>query len=312
MPTTSLVVNFRTTLPRILLAAMLVLACGLTAAAQQPSAKDMADERFESAMAAEPTPAETTPAPTADEGMNLFEMASPMVGGVFMYPIYAFSFVVVLFGIERIIGLRRRKVVPRKLIRGLNEMLAGKGGAFDPRHAWRLCHKYPSAAANVIRAILLQTGRPQAELESTATKASEREVARLYSNIRPLNLSATVAPLLGLAGTVQGMILAFYETAHLPDGANKAQALASGVYIALITTFAGLCVAIPAVVLAHYFEGKIQRLFGQLEELSSRLVPALQRYEGRVRMGFTANGTNEDETKPHEAGPAQKAAAASE
>jgi biopolymer transport protein ExbB len=238
-------------------------------------------------------------------------MASPRVGGIFMYPIYGFSFAVVLFGIERMIGLRRRKILPRKLVRGLNEMLAGQGSSFDPRQAWRLCNKYPSAASRVIRATLLQTGRSQSELETTLTKANEREAARLYANVRPLNLSATAAPLLGLVGTVQGMIMAFYATAHLPDGANKAQALAEGVYVALITTFAGLCVAIPAVILAHYFEGKIQRLFGQLDEITARLVPALHRYEGRVRMGFAGAGPHDDDLKS-EAEPPRKTAAASE
>ncbi len=303
--------------PRSLAAAALILACALSAAAQQPAEKnaaptnlpqkDIADKQFDAAMATEPTQASTAPEQSPEEGMNLLKMASPQVGGIFMYPIYAFSFVVVLFGIERAIGLRRRKVLPRKLVRGLNDLLAGQGSSFDPRQAWRLCQKYPSAASRVLRAILLQTGRSQAELENAVLKASEREATRLYANVRPLNLSATVAPLLGLVGTVQGMILAFYETAHLPDGANKAQALAAGVYVALITTFAGLCVAIPAVMLAHFFEGKIQRLFGQLEDITTRLVPALQRYEGRVRMGFSSGSAHDDE--PGDSEPVRKTAA---
>jgi biopolymer transport protein ExbB len=278
------------------------------ACAQEAAPKDLAEQQFEAAMEQPPAaPTVATPA-EADEGMNLLEMASPRVGGIFMYPIYAFSFVVVLFGIERMIGLRRRKVIPSKLVRGIDELLEAPGG-FDPRKAWRLCQRYPSAAANVLSAALLKTGRPLAELERTVAGASDREANRLYNNVRPLNLSATVAPLLGLIGTVQGMIMAFYATAHLPDGANKAQALATGVYIALVTTFAGLCVAIPAVVLSHYFEGRIQRLFGRLDELVARLLPALERYEGKLRVHRPSNA-------PHEPGsegePAHKAAAASE
>ena len=185
--------------------------------------QELADERFDAAMDNPPEPKPVRPAAEPSEGMNLLHMASPQVGGVFLYPIYAFSFVVVLFGIERTIGLRRRKVLPRKLVRGANDMLSGKA-TFDPRALWRLCQRYPSAGATVLQAALLRTGRPLSELEDAIHKSEEREAARLYANIRPLNLSATVAPLLGLVGTVQGMILAFYETAHLPDGANKRSA----------------------------------------------------------------------------------------
>lgn len=298
--------------PAVLGLALCLCACESAAAQEaapnQPAPRDLAEQQFEAAMKPRPpAPAEAQGA-ADDEGMNLLEMASPQVGGIFMYPIYAFSFVVVLFGIERLIGLRRRKVIPPRLERGFDELLEAPGG-FDPRKAWRLCQQYPSAAANVLSAALLKTGRPLAELERTVASASDREANRLYNNVRPLNLSATVAPLLGLIGTVQGMIMAFYATAHLPDGANKSQALATGVYIALVTTFAGLCVAIPAVVLAHYFEGRIQRLFGRLDELIARLLPALERYEGKLRVHRPSN-------VPHEPGSegegAQKTAAASE
>jgi biopolymer transport protein ExbB len=262
--------------------------------AEAAGAKQLADKQFEAAMATGPTAPPELPREPPAKTMNLLRMASPQVGGMFLYPIYAFSFVVVLFGIDRAIGLRRRKVLPRKLFVGMHEMLEGQG-SFDPRKAYRLCQKYPSPAASVIRAALLKTGRPLSDLEYSVKKASEREAARLYANIRPLNLSATVAPLLGLIGTVQGMIIAFYRTAYLPDGANKAQALAEGVYIALVTTFAGLCVAIPAVCLAHLFEGKIQRLFHQLDELVLDLLPVLERYEGKLRVSRAPAGTHDDD-----------------
>ena len=241
-----------------------------------------------------------------EEGMNLLQMASPSVGGVFMYPIYLFSLVVALFGIERIIGLRRAKVIPRRLVEGFGNLAGGQGG-FDPRKAYRLCQEYPSTASNVIRAMLLKIGRPHSELETAVAQANEREAAKLYANIRPLNLAATAAPLLGLLGTVQGMIMAFYVTAHLPDGANKGQQLAEGVYVALVTTFAGLVVAIPAVCISHYLEGKIQKLFREIDELVHTLLPQLERYEGKLRVSRhqLAGGS---EVKPEEK-PAAVAAA---
>ncbi|MEX0979323.1 MAG: MotA/TolQ/ExbB proton channel family protein [Pirellulales bacterium] len=303
----------------VVVVALVYLGAAASAADEPPPAggptvgeKQLADEQFDAAMAKGPLAPPDEPPDQTDQGINLLHMASPQVGGIFMYPIYFFSFIVVLFAIERAIALRRRRVIPRRLVSGFRELLEGQGG-FDPRKAYRLCGQYPSAAASVLRAGLLKIGRPHAELESAVTKASEREATRLYANIRPLNLSATVAPLLGLIGTVQGMIIAFYRTAYLPDGANKAQALAEGVYIALVTTFAGLCVAIPAVCLAHFFEGKIQRLFSQLEELVAQVLPVLERYEGKMRVSRgPATGHGDGGEHVAQADAAKKTAAVSE
>jgi biopolymer transport protein ExbB len=114
--------------------------------------------------------------------------------------------------------------------------------------------------------------------------AKDRAASRLYANIRPISLAVTVTPLLGLLGTVQGMILAFYTTANLEAGANRAAELASGIYIALITTFAGLCVAIPAAILAHWLEGRILRGFRDVDGLVDEVLPQLERYENKGRL----------------------------
>lgn len=211
-----------------------------------------------------------------------------------MIPMYIMSFAVVLFGIERSLALRRRKQIPPEFVAALGNLSSSPGG-FDPRKAYKLCQRFPSTAANVVRAVLLKTGRPHGELEDAVVKANEREAEHLYSNIRPLNLAATVAPLIGLLGTVQGMIVCFYATAHLPEGASRAQQLAEGIYVKLICTFAGLCVAIPAVTLAHFFEGKIQRLFRETDDLVYNLLPQLERFEGKLRVSRMQTGNDAQE-----------------
>jgi biopolymer transport protein ExbB len=80
------------------------------------------------------------------------------------------------------------------------------------------------------------------------------------------------------------MIMSFFTTANLMPGQNKAQVLAEGIYIALATTFAGLTVAIPVTVIAHWFEGRIQSLFREIDELLFSLLPQVERYEGKLRM----------------------------
>ena len=90
----------------------------------------------------------------------------------------------------------------------------------------------------------------------------------------------------------------FFETANLQPGANRADYLAEGIYKALVTTFAGLSVAIPAAILAHMFEGRIQRLFRDLNERVSQLLPQLERFEGRLRANHESRDSSEFPRNP--------------
>jgi len=228
--------------------------------------------------AGEPTP-DVQPKKEAD-GINLFSLA--LDGGFWMLPILTLSLVVVVFTIERFLALRRKRVIPDELIAGLTD-LGAKSGGFDPRQAYRLCQQYPSAASAVIRSMLLKVGRPHSEVEHTVKETSEREADKLYANVRWLLLAAAVAPLFGLLGTVWGMIQAFHDTTTLEAGQNKADFLAEGIYIALVTTLGGLIVGISGAITSHWFEGRIQTLFREVDELLFNLLPQVERYEGRVR-----------------------------
>jgi len=228
------------------------------------------------------------------EGINVFRLL--VQGGYFMIPILLMSFVVVTFVIERFIGLRRARVLPNEMVSQLGQLGSAQGG-FDPRQAYRICQQFPSAASTVVRAMLLKVARPHSEVEHAVSEASEREAARLYANVRWLNLAATVTPLLGLLGTVWGMIRAFHDTTQLAPGQNKADYLAEGIYIALVTTLSGLSVAIPAAILSHFFEGRIQNLFHQIDELLFNLMPQIERFEGRVRF---SRSSGKDEGDPRQ------------
>jgi biopolymer transport protein ExbB len=218
---------------------------------------------------------------TTVESINFLELL--ISGGWLMVPIGMLSIVVVAIGIERAIALRRNRVLPDELVATLGR-LAEDEEKFEPQRVYRLCQEFPSSAANVIRAMLLKLGRPHSEVEQAVHEAAEREAGRLYSKVRTLNLAASVTPLIGLLGTVWGMILAFFVTAHMPVGSNRAQMLAEGIYIALVTTYGGLVVAIPAAMLAHYFEGRIENLLRRVEELLGSLLPQVERYEGTDRV----------------------------
>ncbi len=268
---------------------------------------DLAAQKFEEAMAG----AENATSEEADAdnfsvplgpGLRVNLLNLLLLGGWLMWPIVAVSVVVVMFTLERGLALRRGRVIPSSLVGALGGLTDGPR-EFDPRVAYQICQKYPSVAARVIRTMLQKVGRPHSEVELAVTQANEREAARLYANVRTLNLAAGVSPLLGLLGTVWGMIQAFFTTANLPGGESRAEFLAEGIYVALVTTFAGLCVAIPALIMSHLYEGRIQRLFRDIDELLATLLPHVEQFEGKLR-GNRPLAPGERERKPRsESGP---------
>ena len=214
-------------------------------------------------------------------------------GGFLMIPIAMMSVLVVCLVIERFFALRHSRLMPKALIDNLSR-LATEPGLMDPRAAYRVCQENSSVAASVIRSMLLKVGRPQSEVEKAIADASQREASRLYENVRWLNLAAAITPLMGLLGTVWGMIQAFFRTTQLQAGQNKADYLAEGIYGALVTTLGGLSVAIPAAIFAHYFEGRIQQMFHRVDELAFNLAPQVERFEGKMRVSPQDLEANEE------------------
>ncbi|HEY2411727.1 MAG TPA: MotA/TolQ/ExbB proton channel family protein [Pirellulaceae bacterium] len=210
--------------------------------------------------------------PLGTPSIRIWDLA--VAGGVFMIPIAAMSVLAVTMAIERLFALRRGRVLPAGLVRGLDELERGPE-AFDLDKGLALCRRFPSAAANVVRALLARAGRPLAEIESAAAQASQREADRLYGNVRWINLAASLSTMLGLIGTIQGMIMAFHRLTVTEVVADRTTMLAGGIYTALVTTFAGLAVAIPSLLVSHFFEGRILGLFHQIDEMTFHLLPAL-------------------------------------
>jgi biopolymer transport protein ExbB len=258
-------------------AAVLALVFSITPLASQITAQDDVEENLANV---DQPPVDLD---SDADGPSLFQLI--IRGGIWMIPIAMLFIMAATFAIERALGLRRDKVLPEELTRDFGRLSSASGG-FDPRRAYRICQTYPCAAANVIRAMLLKIGRPHSEVEHAVTEANEREAAKLYSNVRWLNLASAIAPLMGLFGTVWGMVKAFYQIApeRMPENVSKFEVLADGITVALMTTLGGLFVAIPAAIAAHYFEGRIQQLFREIDELLFSLLPQVERYEGKLRV----------------------------
>lgn len=241
----------------------------------------------EAANQADARPLSPDPASVQRGSINFLNLL--IEGGVLMIPIAVMSLLVVAVSIERAFAIRRARVFPRAVRRGVQQARTDVD-SMPPPKLYEVARQNPSAAARILQDMLQKVGRPVPEIEATIGEATQREAETLFGNVRWLTLAAAVTPLIGLLGTVWGMIIAFYNTTQLGAGSNKAEFLAEGIYVALVTTLGGLAVAIPAAIFAHYFEGKITRLLTQIDAEFRRLVPSFESAEGRVRYDLGPNG----------------------
>ena len=284
-------------MPRHQPSAILLLACWLVTSWLPLMAAQAPEEPSEAIISEEQLQALLQPAhPTPDRpelagqlrlgGINLLRLM--IEGGVLMIPIGVMSLLVVAVSLERWFALRRPPL-PQTPTTG--DSPSGRGrGAVSPTELYSAAERSPSAAGRVLRDLLGKVGRPIAEGETAIGECIQREADRLYGNVRWLTLAAAVTPLIGLLGTVWGMIIAFYNTTQLTGGVNRAEYLAEGIYVALVTTLAGLAVAIPAAILAHYFEGQITKNLSLVDVELRRLTPRLEPFEGRTRIEISSRG----------------------
>jgi len=202
-------------------------------------------------------------------GLNsLYEMV--VGGGPMMVPLALCSVVALAYAVERSVRLRAGTLGNAKL----TDAIVREAEAGGARRALAVCDGSPSALARVIATGLRRWGGPFLEVEKAVEDAGSREVRRLSANLRPLVVVAMIAPLLGLLGTVWGMIAAFSNLAV--DGAlGKPELLASGISQALVTTAAGLAIAIPSQAAYFYYKSKIDAFVRQSEACYARVSEAL-------------------------------------
>lgn len=246
-----------------LLAVVAVLVAAGSASAQAPRAWAGGDAAREPLRVAAAPTATTAPADqeTVIPTGNL--LATIRDGGVLMIPLLGCSFALAVFGIERAVNLRTSRVVPKIFVERLIERLQARditrGEALD------VCDDNGSPAARVFASALRRWGKPAVEIEQAAIDACERELNHLRRYRRVFNGVATIGPLLGLLGTVFGLIRSFNDVAS--SGAmGRPDLLARGFGEALITTAMGLLVAIPAMVLHWVFTSRVDRLAMRLDE----------------------------------------------
>lgn len=198
-------------------------------------------------------------------------------GGPVMVPILLSSVVALAAFLERLYALQRERVVPRKLLGAVAELLE-RGRISE---ALAVCERDESIVSRVLAVGLQGAGADRAFLKETMEEAGRRAVYELERSLAVLATVATIAPLLGLLGTVLGMV-SIFQGVSATGGSNPAE-LAGGIWEALITTVAGLTVAIPVFIMHRWLVTRVDRLVLEMEEAALRTADALTRAAPRPR-----------------------------
>ena len=180
-------------------------------------------------------------------------------GGIFMWPLLACSVLIIAFSIERSWFLQKRLICPDGLSNQIKTLI--DNDMIDKRHAEEIANL--SSLGFLLINCIKYKNLPRENLESKIEEKATEVQYSLERNLTMLGTTATISPLIGLLGTVVGMITAFTGLTET-SGANP-DLLAAGISQALITTAFGLLIAVPGLVLHKYFEHKIKYLLISLQ-----------------------------------------------
>ncbi|MAE06104.1 MAG: biopolymer transporter ExbB [Nitrospinae bacterium] len=187
-------------------------------------------------------------------------------GGYTMIPIGLCSVITVAVVIERLISLRREKILPNELVSTLENHLIRA----DFEESTRLCERFEVPFARVVRAGLSRRHLGIGEMERAMVGTGQHEATVLSRNLRTLGVVANLAPMLGLFGTVVGMIRAFAVISQF--GTGNPSLVAEGISEALLTTAAGLLVGIPSLAAYHFFRSRGDRFLFEIETIAFELL----------------------------------------
>ncbi len=174
--------------------------------------------------------------------------------------------------VEHLLTIRRAVLIPEGLPEQVQQRLAKQQWV----EAEKLCQQRPSALANVLQSGIAERAGNWPAIEKRMEETLAEQSARLLRKIDYLSVIGNIAPMIGLLGTVFGMIFAFQEVANT-QGAARASELASGIYQALVTTVGGLLVAIPSLAAFAVFRNRVDSLIAETGKQAQRATASVKR-----------------------------------
>ncbi|RMF90217.1 MAG: MotA/TolQ/ExbB proton channel family protein [Nitrospinota bacterium] len=192
-------------------------------------------------------------------------------GGIMMIPIALCSVLAVAIIVERAVRFARTKNDSEELVAQIKHCILSN--KFE--EAMALCQHSQDMVARLLEEVIRNRHRPPEDLEKTISLLGSRYLQDLSKYLRGLGVIGNITPLMGLLGTVLGMVKAFMKVAHLGGKVNPS-ILASGIWEALLTTAAGLSVAIPVLLVYHYLEGKVDEYAFRMQNASMEILQTLK------------------------------------
>lgn len=200
-----------------------------------------------------------------------FSMAFLAKGGLLIIPILLSSLIALAVIIERLWYYHRARCDSNSLYSQLYPLIQHKRLS----EALALCESLRGVLPRILTVVLQNAHLSVEDIEKRVSAAGTREIQRLSKHVRGLGIIGSVTPLIGLLGTVVGMVKTFMQIAELQGQVNPS-VLAGGIWEALLTTAAGLTVAIPVVIMHHYFEGVVEQFAFQMKHDSLELIEILK------------------------------------
>lgn len=180
-------------------------------------------------------------------------------GGFLMYPIFICSLVAVTIFFDRMFYLKSVKTKSNRFVLRVKNLV--KKGSIEL--AISACRKSPTPISKIMLAGLMKFGQGRDEMKEAIEDSANQEIPVLERNLSTLSTIGNITPLLGLLGTVFGMVKAFNVIAVM--GVGKPEALAGGISEALLTTAFGLSIAIPTIVVYNYLSHRVDKLIREME-----------------------------------------------
>ncbi|MEA3333276.1 MAG: MotA/TolQ/ExbB proton channel family protein [Pseudomonadota bacterium] len=197
-----------------------------------------------------------------------------MKGGYLMYPIMFCSVLTLAIFFERLFALRRSRIIPDKFIIEVSDLVRQQ----RMEDALTQCRLNNSSIARVLMAGISRHNKSRQQVKEAIEDVGRLEAATLERFLTILGTIAGIAPLLGLLGTVTGMIKAFTVISNA--GIGNPQMLAGGISEALITTAAGLTVAIPAFVFYKFLRSRVDKRILRMERASIEILDLIDQEKG--------------------------------